>query len=70
MANSSKSISKYFKEGDLITNLHNLASAHPGYISAKKLHSQNIINEDEEDEDDEDEDEEKQKEDISDLICL
>ena len=68
MANSSKSISKYFKEGDLITNLHNLASAHPGYISAKKLHSQNIINEDEEDEDDEEEDEEKQKEDISDFL--
>ena len=69
MTNSSKSISKYFKEGDLITNLHNLASAHPGYISAKKLHSQNIIiNEDEEDDDEEEEDEEKQKEDISDFL--
>ena len=45
--------SKYFKEGDLITNLENLAQVHPGYISAKKLHSQNIIMEDEEEEENE-----------------
>ena len=55
--------SKYFKEGDLITNLENLAQVHPGYISAKKLHSQNIIMEDEEEEENE-----NKKEDISDFL--
>ena len=62
---STKSKSKYFKEGDLITNLHNLASAHPGYISAKKLHSQNIIMDEEEKES---EYESKSEEDISDFL--
>jgi hypothetical protein len=62
--------SKYFKEGDLITNLENLAASQ-GYISAKKLHSQNIINEKDDDDDvddDEEEDDKKEKENISDFL--
>jgi hypothetical protein len=66
---NSKSISKYFKEGDLITNLENLAASQ-GYVSAKKLHSQNnIINDDDEDHHEEEEDDKKkEKENISDFL--
>jgi len=68
---NSKSISKYFKEGDLITNLENLAASQ-GYVSAKKLHSQNnIINDDDDDDEDDDQDDDdkkKEKENISDFL--
>ena len=60
--------SKYFKEGDLITNLEKLAASQ-GYISAKKIHSKNIIMEDKEDQEDEDENKSKSKgENISDFL--
>lgn len=57
--------SKYFKEDDLITNLENLAASQ-GYISAKKLHSQNIIMND--DEEDEEKEKKESEEDISDFL--
>ena len=65
---NSKSISKYFKEGDLITNLENLAASQ-GYVSAKKLHSQNnIINDYDDDEEKKESEYESKREDISDFL--
>ena len=57
---------KYFKEGDLITNLEKLAASQ-GYISAKKIHAKNVIMEDEDEEDKKDKSESK-GENISDFL--
>ena len=72
MSTTSKSKSKYFKEGELITNLATLAQIsgeYPGYISAKQLHSKNIDDDEYENDEEENENENEDKgENISDFL--